>query len=139
MNFDLLVNTIQQTHNTLQQGAVKSVNKHLTIRNWLIGFYIVEFEQNGNDRANYGEKLIPELAKSLSIKGLSETSLIINRQFYKVYPQISQTLTDELKHLGFGIDPIPQSLTEELQNIINQLVKIVHSVNAQLKDKQFKN
>ncbi|MBK6834035.1 MAG: hypothetical protein IPG89_07095 [Bacteroidetes bacterium] len=45
MNFDLLVNTIQQTHSTLQQSALKSVSKHLTIRNWLVGFYIVEFEQ----------------------------------------------------------------------------------------------
>jgi len=51
MNFELLVNTIQQTHNQLQQSAIKSVNKQLTIRNWLVGCYIVEFEQKGLDRA----------------------------------------------------------------------------------------
>ncbi len=44
MNFELLVNTIQQAHSTFQQSALKSVNRYLTIRNWLIGFYIVEFE-----------------------------------------------------------------------------------------------
>jgi hypothetical protein len=58
MNFELLVNTIQQTHNQLQQNAIKSVNKHLTIRNWLVGLYIVEFEQKGEDRAKYGENLL---------------------------------------------------------------------------------
>jgi hypothetical protein len=56
MNFNILVNTIRETHTSLQQSALKSVNKHLTIRNWLVGFYIVEFEQNGEDRAKYGEK-----------------------------------------------------------------------------------
>jgi hypothetical protein len=63
----------------LQQSALRSVNKHLTIRNWLIGFYIIEFEQKGKDRADYGEKLLFELSKSINIKGLSETNLIINR------------------------------------------------------------
>lgn len=53
MNFEKLVLPIQETNNFLQQNAVKAVNTHLTIRNWLTGFYIVEFEQNGNDRANY--------------------------------------------------------------------------------------
>lgn len=65
MNFKLLVHTIQSAHATLQQSAVKAINKHLTIRNWLIGFYIVEFEQKGEDRAQYGEKLLQRLAESL--------------------------------------------------------------------------
>jgi hypothetical protein len=66
MNFDRLVSSIQDTHTTLQQSAVKAINKHLTIRNWLIGFYIVEFEQNGEDRAEYGKQLLPKLALSLT-------------------------------------------------------------------------
>ena len=116
MNFGSLVNTIQETHTTLQQSALKSVNKHLTIRNWLVGFYIVEFEQKGEDRAKYGEKLLPELAKSINIKGLSETNLKLNRQFFNMYPQISQTLAEELKNLGFASNPIRQTLSEEFQN-----------------------
>jgi predicted nuclease of restriction endonuclease-like (RecB) superfamily len=134
MNFQLLVNTIQQTHSTLQQSALKSVNKHLTIRNWLVGFYIVEFEQNGEDRAKYGEKLLPELAKAIGIKGLSETNLIINRQFYRIYPQIRQTVSDQLKQWGFGIRPIPQTLSEELQNNENQSFIIVQTPSAQLQN-----
>ena len=126
MNFEILVNTIQRTHNTLQQSALKSVNKHLTIRNWLVGFYIFEFEQKGEDLANYGEKLLFELAKSVNIKGLSETNLKLNRQFYKIYPQIRQTLSDELKKTGFDSIPIRQLLTDELYVVENQLIAIDH-------------
>jgi len=51
LNFESLVAEIEQTHQHFQQQAVKAVNMSLTIRNYLIGFYIVEFEQNGEDRA----------------------------------------------------------------------------------------
>lgn len=131
MNFELLVNNIQETHSTLQQSALKSINKHLTLRNWLIGFYIVEFEQKGEDRAKYNEKLLPELAKSINIKGLSETNLKLNRQFYNNYPQIGQTLSDQLKQLNIGINPIRQTLSDEFQNTVNQSHGIVQTLFAQ--------
>ncbi len=122
MNFKNLVDTIQITHSQLQRNAIKSINKHLTIRNWLIGFYIVEFEQNGSDRATYGEKLLLELAKEIKIKGLSETSLNLNRQFYRLYPQIVQTVSEQLQQ--FGLNPISQLPTEQLNqfglNLISQ-------------------
>jgi len=124
MNFQVLVTTIQQTHSTLQQSALKAVNKHLTIRNWLVGFYIVEFEQKGEDRAKYGENLLSELAKSVKIKGLSETNLIINRQFYRIYPQIYQTLSEELQKLGLYSNSIPQMPSEELQRTEIQSITI---------------
>lgn len=129
MNFELLVNTIQQTHNQLQQSAIKSVNKHLTIRNWLVGFYIVEFEQNGLDRARYGEKLVDELANSINIKGLGARNLKLFRQFYFLYPQIGQILSDQLKQLGFNL--IRQSLTYELQNNDSQQSIIMQTGSAQ--------
>ena len=34
--------------------AVKTINQATTLRNWIIGCYIVEYEQNGSDRAKYG-------------------------------------------------------------------------------------
>ena len=58
MNFEQLAAIIENTHQQLQQNAVKAVNQFQTIRNWLVGFYIVEFEQNGEDRAQYGEQLL---------------------------------------------------------------------------------
>ena len=134
MNFELLVNTIQQTHSTLQQSALKSVNKHLTIRNWLVGFYIVEFEQHGEDRAKYGGKLLADLAKEMKIKGLSETNLIINRQFYRTYPQIAQTASEQLKLLGFGNTSIYQTLSDEFHNSNNQLITIGQTVTDEFKN-----
>lgn len=75
MKYQNLISSIDETHQTLQQNAVKAVNSHISLRNWLIRYYIVAFEQNGEDRAKYGAKLLKELAKSLKIKGLGETNL----------------------------------------------------------------
>lgn len=97
MDYHNLISQIDQTHQTLQQNAVRAINTHLTLRNWLIGYYIVEFEQNGEDRAKYGSKLLKELAKSLKIKGLGETNLKQCRKFFYTYPLISQTVSDLLE------------------------------------------
>lgn len=61
MNFTQLTNSLLVTHNELYQNSIKAINIGLTLRNWLFGFNIVEFEQNGEDRAVYGEKLLHEL------------------------------------------------------------------------------
>lgn len=65
MNLAEIIHNIQQTKNTFKQNALAAVNIHLTIRNWLIGMYIVEFEQNGEDRAKYGLKVLQVLAEKL--------------------------------------------------------------------------
>jgi hypothetical protein len=86
-HFENLVKEIEQIHNHFQQQAVKAVNISLTLRNWLIGYYIVEFEQNGADRANYGGKLLKNLSEKINVNGLKETNLKLARQFYKSYPE----------------------------------------------------
>ncbi len=124
MNFDLLLNTIQQTHTVFQQNAVKAVNMSLTIRNWLIGYYIVEFEQNGEDRAKYGDKLIPNLVSGLNSKSLSFRNLNLFRQFYLLYPQIVQTLSAQLEQLQHSSNfPILQSVSAELENQETVVIK----------------
>lgn len=101
-NFDSLVSTIQDTNFTLQQSAYKAINRYLTIRNWLIGFHIVEFEQNGEDRARYGQRLVDDLADVLNIAGLGGRNLKLFRQFYLTYPQIMQTLSAQLGSIGMA-------------------------------------
>lgn len=101
-NFDSLVSTIQDTNFTLQQSASKAINRYLTIRNWLIGFHIVEFEQNGEDRARYGQRLVDDLADALNIAGLGGRNLKLFRQFYLTYPQIMQTLSAQLGSIGMA-------------------------------------
>lgn len=96
MNFDFLVQQIERTHRFLNQAAVKTINIHLTLRNWLIGFYIVEFEQMGENRAAYGSKLINNLSNSLRENGLSninERELRRYRLFYKTYSGLGQVFS----------------------------------------------
>lgn len=100
----------------------------------MVGFYIVEFEQKGEDRAKYGENLLSELAKSVNIKGLSVTNLRLNRQFYNTYPQIHQTLSDEFKKLDFNTNQIYQLPNDEFQNIENQSIIIHQLPNDELQD-----
>ena len=65
--------------------------------------YIVEYEQKGEDRAKYGEKLIQNLSKQLGAKKFSATTLKIYRQFYVTYPQLSSPIAQFLtKHLAIG-------------------------------------
>lgn len=92
-SFNSLVSSIQLLHRQLQQSAVNAVNQMLTIRNWLIGYYIVEFEQNGKDRAEYGKSLLKSISENLThIKGLDERSLRRFRLFYLYYPQIADSI-----------------------------------------------
>ncbi len=130
MDFEKLAFRIQQTNDFLQQNAVKAVNRHITLRNWLVGFYIVEFEQKGNDRAQYGNRLIAELSKTIKIKGLSETNLKLCRQFYNTYPQILGSITQEFDEKNTVLS-IGQSPTDQLQIIDNLMNKISRSVTDQ--------
>ncbi len=97
MNFEQLIQACEQAHNYLQGTAVSTVNQSLTIRNWLFGHYIVEYEQNGEDRAKYGDQLFAVLdkdIKSKGIKGLSKRNLHYFSQVYIAYPAISQVITN---------------------------------------------
>jgi hypothetical protein len=97
MNFEQLIQVFQKAHIYLRENAISAVNQSLTIRNWLFGHYIVEYEQNGEDRARYGTELMKNIADTLSsknIKGLSARSLRNCRQFYLSYPNVSRILSE---------------------------------------------
>ncbi|MDY0282173.1 MAG: PDDEXK nuclease domain-containing protein [Salinivirgaceae bacterium] len=93
MNFELLVSLCQQTHATFQSAAERFVSSSLAARNWLIGWYIVEFEQSGEDRAAYGAATLKSLAASLKPRlgrGFSVDSLEQMRRFYLSYPSLAE-------------------------------------------------
>lgn len=98
INFNNLVEVIQQIHKELAQQASYAVNVSLTLRNWMIGGYIHKYELLGSDRAKYGDKLIEKLAQSLGhIPRTQKRELNRYRLFYKVYPQIGESVTPQLK------------------------------------------
>ena len=98
-DFDSLVFAILHLHRQTQDFATKAVNVALTLRNWFIGHRIVEYEQQGRDRAAYGERLLPALAERLAAAGLKRVDTRELRRFrllYTIYPQIRETVTPEL-------------------------------------------
>lgn len=87
-SFVELTHVIQSTHDAAQTCAVKAINRMQTMRNWLIGYYIVEFEQHGKDRAEYGSQLLKKLEERVNRKGLNVTLFKNARNFYLLYPQM---------------------------------------------------
>jgi len=109
-----LIEKINNVHQTIQEDVIKSVSTGLTLRNWIIGYYIVEYEQKGSDKAKYGDKIINNLVSNLKhIKGMSLSNIKSFRQFYLTYPQLSQSVSGFLK-----IENIKsQSVTGESKSI----------------------
>ena len=99
-SFDNLVLDVKNVHEATSNRAKSAVNQLLTIRNWAIGYYIVEFEQNGKARAEYGSNLLEKLAEGLSIKGLDRYGLNLCRTFYIKYPQIWESVNTKLKGIA---------------------------------------
>ncbi len=91
-SFEHLTQLVEQVHNSAYSSTVKAINRFATIRNYIIGFYIVEYEQNGSDRAKYGDKLLKRLAEKINKRGINETLLQSCRRFYAMYPQIQSYL-----------------------------------------------
>jgi predicted nuclease of restriction endonuclease-like (RecB) superfamily len=123
-DFKLLIKNISVVHNHLQQQATNAINQALTVRNWLIGYYIVEYEQNGNDKAIYGENLLKNIALECeNIKGADLRSLYRFRQFYLIYSQIARCIVNN-PILG-SMTPLSSSssimgsLTPLLENLEN--------------------
>lgn len=125
MTFGKLVDSIHLVHGEMAAQASKAVNISLTLRNWLIGCYIQQYEQNGNDRAVYGEQLLVALSQKLKERGLervSDRELRRYRTFARVYPQIWESVTAKFKALGireslvseFDAKPIRESATPKL-------------------------
>ena len=86
LQFDGLVQLFQDTHSYLRNRAARSVDIALVVRNWLFGWYIVEFENGGAERVElYGKELIRRLADKLTANlgsGFSKRSLEQFRSFY---------------------------------------------------------
>jgi predicted nuclease of restriction endonuclease-like (RecB) superfamily len=121
-NFEGLSSIISNLHDALQHAAVQSVNRMLTIRKWLIGRYIIEYEQCGEDRAKYGVGLLERLSAVISekgTKGMSVTALRNFWLFYNIYPQLRSAVAEVnglLEDSGFQIHQTPSDEFEIQKN-----------------------
>lgn len=101
-DFATLVSSIESIHRQIQAQTAKSVNVGLTVRNWLIGCYISEYELKGADRAEYGERLLDRLAEKLTDLGVSSCQkrrLYAYLRFYQTFPEIVRSLTAPFQKL----------------------------------------
>lgn len=117
-SFGDLATTIQHTHDAAQTAAVKAINRMQTMRNWLIGYYIVEFEQRGKDRAEYGSHLLKRLEEQVNRKGLTVTLFKWARKFYKLYPQMAENFI--LKENSSAVNEKGASASHFLQHVDSQ-------------------
>ncbi len=125
-----LVQTIQRTHQELSIQANKAINVSLTLRNWLIGQHVSEYELRGNDRAQYGENLFTELARQLkSVSNCNRRQLYRYVRFYRLYPSIVGTLPPKFKKL-LGVTKTPENArgtivgtaSPQSEKSVNQLI-----------------
>lgn len=90
-----LIDTIGSLLQQGRQQAAQSVNTILVQTYWVIGQHIVEFEQKGNEKVEYGSQLFERLSKDLTFeygKGFSRSNLLYMRKLYLLFP-IRETLS----------------------------------------------
>jgi predicted nuclease of restriction endonuclease-like (RecB) superfamily len=91
MDLSELILILSKLNDRLRDESIRAVNTSLTLRNWFFGFHIMEFEQNGNNRAKYGKALLATLSsemKDRAIPNTDERELRRYRQFYIAYPAV---------------------------------------------------
>ena len=133
MNFDSLVHMIHTVQDALQEQAAHAVNLALTARNWLIGYYIVEFEQHGEDRAEYGEQLLKNLETRIKKKGMTERRFREFRRLYVVYPQLSTEIAKYLVSLPVGSRNLLNNSAKEIrQTSAESQIPVIRRTSAEL-------
>ena len=115
-----LLDQISDTYTQGRVQAVRAVNAQITQTYWQVGRQIVEFEQGGKSKAEYGKALIDNLARDLGLRhgrGFSRSNLIRSRQFYLAWPigatpshQLSWSHIVELLKID---DPLERSFYEQ--------------------------
>lgn len=128
MKYNQLVKAIDSASQQLLGRAAAAVNQSLVIRNWLIGAYIVEFEQCGEDRAKYGARLLPRLAADLKkrkVSGASPDMLERMRQVYFAYPQIGSEISAPVVRKSFTREITPLSANAVLHFSWTQLIELI--------------
>lgn len=140
IRYNHLLKNIGQTIEGARQNAVKAVNTALVEANWEIGRHIIEFEQQGQERAEYGSDLLATLSKDLRLrygKGFSRRNVLDMRRFYLCYPKwqtVSAILSWSHYTALLGISDDKARKFYEQQAILNNWSKreLERQINASL-------
>ena len=119
-DFEVLVGRIQATSEALQQDALVVINRSVTARAWLTGYYIVEYEQHGADRAKYGEGLLKKLAARLNDDKFRLSSLKSYRQFFRIYPELAEPIRAYLISCFGGGCSLPKQISQTLSGLLTE-------------------
>ena len=130
-NYKHLVSQISETFVQGQQKAVLAVNFYLVETYWKIGQYIVEYEQGGSEKAEYGKRLLEQLSKDLSLlhgKGFSRSNIQRMKQFYLAYPILAAS-PQELEQIG----AVATHKLEQFDNEPNRICAVAtHKLEQQI-------
>ena len=135
MKFKDLITTLATVNEELKEQSLRAVNSSLTLRNWFFGYYIFEFEQNGKDRAEYGNALLSNIAIRISVLNIPNTNqyeLARYRQFYLAYPMAGKFIAP--------LSPILGTVSQKLSNsnIEHSLSQIFGTASQKLNDNEIK-
>ena len=117
-SFKQLVERCKQTHQEMQRRASRSSDTLLAIRNWLLGWYIVEFEQSGANKAQYGKEILKRLSSVLKAdlgRGFSVDSLEQMRRFFLAYRDVLSA--------GAAMDILYPSSAQEISETVSRISK----------------
>ncbi len=135
-DFERLVELCRRTHEETRHSAARFVDRSLVVRNWLFGWYIVEYEQSGADRAEYGAQTIEKLSTALRERigrGFSVRSL---EQFRRFYVQFEETLpqagTPQTVSAVSAAAQIPQTPSTKSAASGEELSRVLRSASTAL-------
>lgn len=133
VDFSELISVLSGINKGFQERGIRAVNTLLTLRNWFFGFYIVEFEQEGSDRAGYGKALLTSISNEMQGRGIQNTQereLRRYRQFYLAYPAAASvlTLSSEIKEL------LPKELAQPTASEVEKGKRASASPELQVSD-----
>jgi len=128
IKYERLISMLTSLHQQALGRAVAAFNHGLVLRNWCVGAYIVEYEQQGADRAIYGESLIKRIAQDMkrrNIGGLGITALKFCRLFYRYYPQIREQAVGEfvaaIPEIGRTLSDLSIATAEGISRTVSDL------------------
>ena len=116
-SYATVLSAVVELMEAARRATARSVNAIMTATYWEIGRRIVELEQRGESRAEYGKQIIERLAKDLSDRfgrGFQKSNLFQMRAFYLTYPHLErslslETISPEIFQTLSGKFPLPWS------------------------------